>query len=88
MTKDEVKFTEMKHGDKEDYELLANFEDKFIEGTADRIVRVLAGAAIFYVGVVSPVEPIWWGYIGLITFITGIIGWCPVYCPFGIKTNK
>ena len=43
MTKDEVKFTEMKHGDKEDYELLANFEDKFIEGTADRIVRVLEG---------------------------------------------
>ena len=41
MSKDEVKFTEMKHGDKEDYELLANFEDKFIEGTADRIVRVL-----------------------------------------------
>ena len=30
MAKDEVKFTEMKHGDKEDYELLANFEDKFI----------------------------------------------------------
>jgi len=41
MSKDEVKFTEMKNGDKEDYELLANFEDKFIEGTADRIVRVL-----------------------------------------------
>ena len=41
MSKDEVKFTEMKHGDKEDYELLSNFEDKFIEGTADRIVRVL-----------------------------------------------
>ena len=43
MTKDEVKFTEMKYGDKEDYDLLANFEDKYIEGTADRIVRVLQG---------------------------------------------
>ena len=43
MFKDEVKFTEMKHGDKEDYDLLANFEDKYIEGTADRIVRVLQG---------------------------------------------
>ena len=57
-------------------------------GALDRIVRVLAGVAIFYVGVVSQVEPIWWGYIGLIPFITGIIGWCPVYCPFGIKTKK
>ena len=33
---DKVKFTEMQYGDKEDYELLANFEDKYIEGTAER----------------------------------------------------
>ncbi len=26
MSKDEVKFTEMKHGDKEDYDLLANLK--------------------------------------------------------------
>ena len=43
MLKNEVKFIEMKDGDKEDYELLANFEDKYIEGTADRLVRVLKG---------------------------------------------
>ena len=38
-----VKFIEMKDGDKEDYELLAKFEDKFIEGTADRVIRILKG---------------------------------------------
>ena len=38
---EKVKFTEMKDGDKEDYELLAKFEDKFIEGTADRVIRIL-----------------------------------------------
>ena len=43
MIENEVKFIEMKDGDKEDYELLANFEDKYIEGTADRLVRVLKG---------------------------------------------
>ena len=43
MLENEVKFIEMKDGDKEDYELLANFEDKYIEGTADRLVRVLEG---------------------------------------------
>ena len=36
-----VKFTEMKNGDKEDYDLLAKFEDKFIEGTSERLIRVL-----------------------------------------------
>ena len=39
----EVKFTEMKDGDKEDYELLIKFEDKFNEETAERIIRVLKG---------------------------------------------
>ena len=33
----------MSEGDKEDYELLANFEDEFIEGTAERVIRVLKG---------------------------------------------
>ena len=33
----------MKDGDKEDYELLIKFEDKFIKGTAERIIRVLKG---------------------------------------------
>ena len=38
-----VKFNQMKDGDKEDYELLAKFENEFIEGTADRVIRVLKG---------------------------------------------
>ena len=38
-----VKFIEMKDGDKEDYELLAKFEHEFVEGTADRLIRVLKG---------------------------------------------
>ena len=38
---EEVKFIEMKDGDKDDYLLLTKFEDKFIEGTAERIIRVL-----------------------------------------------
>ena len=38
---EKVKFVEMKDGDKEDYDLLAKFEDKYIEGTADRVIRIL-----------------------------------------------
>ena len=40
---EKVKFVEMKDGDKEDYEFLAKIEDKYIEGTADRVIRVLKG---------------------------------------------
>ena len=38
---EEVKFNEMKDGDKEDYDLLVKFEDKFVEGTSDRLIRIL-----------------------------------------------
>ena len=38
---EKVKFTQMKDGDKEDYKILEKFEDKYIEGTAERLIRVL-----------------------------------------------
>ena len=37
----QVKFSQMKDGDKEDYDLLSNFEYKHINGTDDRVIRVL-----------------------------------------------
>ena len=41
MTK--AKFIEMKHGSKEDYLLLEKHEKKYIEGTADRIIKFMDG---------------------------------------------
>jgi len=38
-----VKFTEMKHGSKDDYLLLDNYEQKYINGTADRIINFMSG---------------------------------------------
>jgi len=35
-----VNFTEMKNGSKEDYLLLNKHEKKYIEGTADRILKL------------------------------------------------
>ena len=38
-----VSFIEMKNGSKEDYLLLEKHEKKFIEGTADRILKFMGG---------------------------------------------
>jgi predicted HD phosphohydrolase len=38
-----VNFTEMKNGSKEDYLLLNKHEKKYIEGTADRILKFMGG---------------------------------------------
>ena len=38
-----VKFTEMKNGSKEEYLLLDKYEQKYINGTADRILKFISG---------------------------------------------
>jgi predicted HD phosphohydrolase len=38
-----VKFTEMRNGSKEDYLLLDEYEQKYINGTADRILKFMSG---------------------------------------------
>jgi len=52
-------------------------------GKVDRIIRIIAGIVIIIIGVITGS---WLGAIGLIPIITGAIGWCPLYCPLGIKT--
>ena len=38
-----VKFTEMRNGSKEDYLLLDKYEQEYVNGTADRIIKFLSG---------------------------------------------
>lgn len=55
-------------------------------GGVDRAVRIVVGLGILGLAFVGPQTP--WGYIGLVPLVTGLIGWCPAYLPFGIKTCK
>jgi len=48
----------------------------------DRIIRVLAGIALLGVVVFVPGNWRWFGLIGLVPLITGLVGWCPVYAMF------
>jgi hypothetical protein len=54
-------------------------------GGVDRSLRLTVGAALVGWAVISG-NP--WGYIGLIPLTTALIGWCPAYLPFGIKTCR
>ena len=54
-------------------------------GGIDRIVRILVGLAVIGWGVYAQN---WWGVIGAVVLLTGLIGWCPMYLPFGLKTCK
>ena len=54
------------------------------EGTIDRVLRVVAGAALVSLVFVGPETP--WGWFGLVPLVTGLVGNCPVYSLLGIST--
>lgn len=53
------------------------------EGHTDRVLRVIVGGIILALGVTYGS---WWGLIGLIPLVTGLVGFCPLYALFGIDT--
>ncbi|MFN3463282.1 MAG: DUF2892 domain-containing protein [Terricaulis sp.] len=54
------------------------------EGTLDRIIRVIVGLAIISLVFIGPKTP--WAWFGLVPLLTGLIGFCPAYALFGIRT--
>lgn len=54
-------------------------------GSTDRIIRLILGVIIILVGFIYDS---WWGLIGVAVFLTGLVGWCGLYLPFGINTCK
>ena len=54
-------------------------------GGIDRALRIIVGLAVIGWGVYAQS---WWGAIGLIPLLTGVIGWCPAYLPFGLNSCK
>jgi hypothetical protein len=52
-------------------------------GGLDRAFRIVLGLVVIGVGVYSKS---WWGALGLMPLLTGLLRWCPVYLPFGTTT--
>ncbi|WP_295793905.1 DUF2892 domain-containing protein [Mucilaginibacter sp.] len=60
-------------------------------GTADRIIRVLAVIAIgvlYYTNLISGTLATVLLIIAIIFIATSLIGFCPLYLPFGIRTRR
>ena len=54
------------------------------EGKVDRVLRVIVGAVLISLVFAGPKTM--WGWIGLVPFVTGLAGTCPLYTLFGIRT--
>jgi hypothetical protein len=55
-------------------------------GGFDRILRVAVGVLLFALAATGTVGA--WGYVGIVPILTGAIGWCPAYLPFGFSSCK
>jgi hypothetical protein len=56
---------------------------KVNEGNLDRIIRVVLGLIIIGIGIYNQS---WWGAVGLLPLLTGLMGYCALYSVLGINT--
>lgn len=54
------------------------------EGGIDRMVRIVAGLVLLGLMAMGTIG--WWGWLGIVPLVTGLIGWCPAYTLLGMNT--
>lgn len=55
-------------------------------GGFDRMLRVVLGVVLVALAATGTVDA--WGFVGIVPILTGAIGWCPAYLPFGFGSCK
>ena len=53
-------------------------------GGIDRVLRIAVGLGVLSLVFLGPQSL--WGLLGLVPLATGLMGWCPAYNLFGIRT--
>ena len=63
---------------------------KFInEASWDRIARVIVGVALFVIGLaVGGGLGTFLAVFAFVPFLTGLVGWCPLYSLLHVRTNR
>lgn len=54
-------------------------------GSTDRIIRFILGTAIIVLGFYFKS---WWGAVGIVPIITGLVNYCPTYSLIGVSTKQ
>ncbi len=57
-------------------------------GRIDRTLRIIIGLGVVSLLFILEGNARWWGLVGFVPLLTGLIGWCPAYLPFGMSTCK
>jgi hypothetical protein len=54
-------------------------------GSEDRIIRIILGLVIIALGFYFKS---WWGVVGIVPLVTGLLNFCPAYSLIGFSTKK
>lgn len=60
-------------------------------GTVDRIIRVMIAmliAVMYFTGIITDTVALILGILAIIFSLTSLVGFCPLYMPFGLRTCK
>lgn len=52
-------------------------------GKTDRSIRIALGITILAIGMIVGS---WWGLVGLVPLVTGVLRWCPLYASLSLST--
>lgn len=55
-------------------------------GNLDRLLRIAIGLVLMALAATHIVG--WWGWLGIIPLLTGLLRFCPLYPLLGIRTCK
>ena len=53
-------------------------------GGIDKLLRIVAGITLLILATLDIGAP--WTWIGIVPLATGLLGWCPAYSIFGVKS--
>jgi len=53
-------------------------------GGIDRTLRIAAGLLLIALAANATIG--WWGWLGIVPLLTGLVGWCPPYAMLGFNT--
>jgi hypothetical protein len=55
-------------------------------GNIDRALRILLGIALIALAASGTIG--YWGYIGIVLLLTGVVALCPLYTLLGLRTTS
>ncbi|MEP9399904.1 DUF2892 domain-containing protein [Mesorhizobium sp. KR2-14] len=55
-------------------------------GTIDRMARIVVGLALLSLVYFLEGNMRWWGLVGLVPLVTGLVSSCPLYAVLGVST--